>query len=279
MKLYDMYQNFQITHPYQVISIEHQKIRYRLFGHGEKTMLMLLGGSMFKYDAYFKLIESLEDTYQIITIDMPSDTKDITSYIQIIKKVLDLLNISKVHVFGTSQGGGIAQVFAKTQKAYTESMILYNTLTRSKHMNPHSTDVIKQVLEAISELEELRKIMSLDDIKRALIDQLSSVLMDPNDLDLFEKLIMEYSEHDEKRQMRLIQDLLTNYVFEKEDFEYLKQKVLVFYGHDDDPFGGTELIETLVELLTEPNLEFIDNDRLGLILDPTLMVDKIKSYI
>jgi len=279
MKLFEAYQYFQKSHPYTKVDIQGHQVQYRIFGQGKQTILMLLGGSMFKYDAYFKLIEALEDKYQILTVDIPKDVKNIKTLIDIILEIIQKQDIDQVHVFGTSQGGGIAQVFAKEFKAQTRSLILYNTLTKTKHMNAHSIEVIDQVLEAIKELKELRKIMPLEHIKVALIDQIKQVLLDPNDTDLFEKLIMEYSEADETLQMKLIQDLLMNYTFEKADFEYLKEKSLIFYGHDDDPFGGTELIETLVDTLTHPHLEFIENDRMGLIIDPSEIVDKIKAFI
>lgn len=79
--------------------------------------------------------------------------------------------------------------------------------------------------------------------------------------------------------MEIIKDLLTNYAFEKSDFKYLNYRSLIFYGYDDDPFGGSELIESLVDIMTNPYLKFIDTDRFQLILNPDVMVEGIIEFL
>jgi len=79
--------------------------------------------------------------------------------------------------------------------------------------------------------------------------------------------------------MEIIKDLLSNYTFEKSDFKFLNYRSLIFYGYDDDPLGGTNLIESLVDLMTNPMLRFIDTDRFQLILDPEPMIDAIFEFM
>ncbi|MBU1142038.1 MAG: alpha/beta hydrolase [Firmicutes bacterium] len=279
MNLYEGYLNYLNHHEWLIFQDEHEVIEYRFFGNGNKIILMLLGSSMFSSDAYYKLLEGLEDDYQIITIKYPKTKTTIAHIVQRITLLINHLSIEPVYVLGASHGGGLAQAFAKEHKEKVAGLILYNTLTKTKHMNTHSSDVIAQVLEAIEQLKELRKLMPLSSIKEALLAQIEEVLEDKNDIELFEYLISDYSDEDEKLQMDLIKDLLSNYEFEKNDFDYLSDLVMVLYGHDDDPFGGTELIESLVEVLTNPRLEFIESDRFSLVLDPSEMIVKIKDFI
>lgn len=279
MSLYDGYLNYLNHHEWLTYEHNNEVIEYRFFGNGKKTILMLLGSSMFSSDAYFKLLEGLEEDYQIITIKYPKTKTTIAHIIQRITNLLNHLSIESVYVLGASHGGGLAQAFAKEYKDKVVGLILYNTLTKTKHMNEHSSDVISQVLEAIEQLKELRKMMPLASIKEALLAQIEEVLEDQNDIELFESLISNYSDEDEKLQMDLIKDLLSNYEFDKNDFLYLSDLVMVFYGHDDDPFGGTELIESLVEVLTNPRLEFIESDRFSLVLNPSEMIIKIIDFI
>jgi pimeloyl-ACP methyl ester carboxylesterase len=279
MNLYEGYIDYLNRHEWLIYHHGNEVIEYRFFGNGKKTILMLLGSSMFSSDAYYKLIEGLEDDYQIITIKYPKTKTTIHEIIQRISYLLNHLSIDCLYVIGASHGGGLAQVFARDYQKYVKGLILYNTLTKTKHMNAHSSEVIDQVLEAIEQLKELRKLMPLSSIKEALLAQIEEVLTDQNDIELFESLISDYKEDDEKLQMDLIKDLLTNYEFEDQDFQYLSESVMVLYGHDDDPFGGTELIESLVEVLTNPILEFIESDRFSLVLDPNEMIIKIKDFI
>jgi pimeloyl-ACP methyl ester carboxylesterase len=279
MNLYEGYLNYLNHHEWLIFKDEHEVIEYRFFGNGNKIILMLLGSSMFSSDAYYKLLEGLEDEYRIITIKYPKTKTTIAHIIQRIKHLLTFLSIESVYVLGASHGGGLAQAFAKEHKKEVLGLILYNTLTKTKNMNTHSSDVIAQVLEAIEQLKELRKIMPLSSIKEALLAQIEEVLEDKNDIELFEYLISDYKDEDEKLQMDLIKDLLSNYEFEKNDFDYLSDLVMVLYGHDDDPFGGTELIESLVEVLSNPRLEFIESNRFSLVLDPSEMIIKIKDFM
>ena len=279
MNLYEGYMNYLNRHEWLIFHHENEVIEYRFFGNGKKTILMLLGSSMFSSDAYFKLLEGLENDYQIITIKYPKTKTTIAHIILRITNLLNHLSINSVYVLGASHGGGLAQAFSKEYKEKVAGLILYNTLTKTKHMNTHSSDVISQVLEAIEELKGLRKLMPLSSIKEALLAQIEEVLEDQNDIELFELLISDYSDDDEKLQMDLIKDLLLNYEFDKNDFHYLSESVMVLYGHDDDPFGGTELIESLVEVLTNPRLEFIESDRFSLVLDPSEMIIKIKDFL
>jgi len=178
-----------------------------------------------------------------------------------------------------SHGGGLAQVFARDHASQTEGLTLYNTLTKPKVHNDISEEVISGVLHTIGELKELRKIMPLSTIKKALLDQIKQVIDDENAVDLFELLVSKYSENDERQQMEIIKDLLTNYAFEKSDFKYLNYRSLVFYGYDEDPLGGTNLIEILVDLMTNPTLRFIETDRFELIINPQPMVSSILEFL
>jgi pimeloyl-ACP methyl ester carboxylesterase len=279
MNRYSEYENFIITHPWKEIHIENEIISYRQFGQGKKTILLLLGGSMFSADAYFKLILELETKYQLIMIDYPKQQQTIDSLINLIAQVIKKLKVQKVYVFGTNYGGGIAQAFSKEHPAQVEGLILYNTLTKTNDMSEHARKVIAQVIEAINELSTLREMMPLDQIKSALIDQINQVIKDPDDRKLYELFITIYQEEDEKLQMYLIKDLLINHTFSKEDFKYLKEKTLLFYAHDDDPLGGTELIETLADLYVSPCLAFVETDRFNLMINPYQMADYIKSFI
>ncbi|HCZ23314.1 MAG TPA: hypothetical protein DHV05_00400 [Acholeplasmataceae bacterium] len=121
--------------------------------------------------------------------------------------------------------------------------------------------------------------MPLSVIKKALTDQIRQAIEDEDAFDLFQLLISKYSENDERQQMEIIKDLLSNYTFEKSDFKFLNYRSLIFYGYDDDPLGGTNLIESLVDLMTNPMLRFIDTDRFQLILDPEPMIDAIFEFM
>lgn len=279
MKLYEEYQKFICDHQMFCFNHQTETIKYRFFGNGQQVILVLLGSSVFPTEAYFKILIELEKTNKILTVEYPKTIKTVKELTHIIFLLITHLNIDKLNILGASHGGGIAQAIAKNHPNHVNKLILYNTLTKTKQMNPSSTEVIEHVLEAIEQLSELRKMMPLETIKSALLDQIKDVIQDEETVDLFEHIIALYQEKDEKIQMGLIKNFLTHYIFESKDFKYLSDKIMVLYSNDDDPFGGAELIETLADLFTSPRLEFIEADRFSLILDSKEFSIKINQFI
>ncbi len=279
MNTIDQYQAFIKRYPKKSFHYRGDVLTYRLFGQGEKLIVLLVGSSMFSSEAYFKLQEALSENLHVLTIEDITMTISIERIVDSISYLIRLLNFKKVTVLGMGHGGGLAQVFARDHASQTEGLILYNTLTRPKKRDEISETVIQGVLNSIQELKELRKVMPLSRIKRALLDQIKSFVVKDDDFDLFELLVNKYSENDEKQQMEIIKELLTNYTFDKTDFKYLNYKSLIFYGYDDDPFGGSDLIESLVDHMTNPVLRFIDTDRFQLILEPSPMVKSIFEFM
>lgn len=279
MNTINQYQAFIKKYPKKAFHYRGDVLNYRLFGTGEKLIVLLIGSSMFSSEAYFKLQEELSARAQVLTIEDISMKISIERIVDCLSYLIKLLNYRKVTLLGMSHGGGLAQAFARDHASQTEGLILYNTLTKPKKHNDVSEKVIEGVLNSIQELKDLRKIMPLNTIKKALLDQIKEAISNEDDYDLFELLVSKYTETDEKQQMEIIKDLLTNYVFEKADFKYLNYKSLIFYGYDDDPFGGSDLIESLVDNMTNPVLRFIETDRFQLILEPQPMVNAIFEFM
>ncbi|HAX01985.1 MAG: hypothetical protein A2Y45_02620 [Tenericutes bacterium GWC2_34_14] len=278
-QILEQYQSFIKKYPKKAFHYRGDVINYRLFGTGQKMIVLFVGSSMFSSEAYFKLQEQLATHMQVLTIEDISMKITIERLTDSISYLIKLLEFKKVTLLGMSHGGGLAQVFAREHASQTEGLILYNTLTKPKEHNDISEKAINGILQTISELKELRKMMPLSVIKKALTDQIRQAIEDEDAFDLFQLLISKYSENDERQQMEIIKDLLSNYTFEKSDFKFLNYRSLIFYGYDDDPLGGTNLIESLVDLMTNPMLRFIDTDRFQLILDPEPMIDAIFEFM
>ena len=279
MGLYDAYQEFIRVHPRKSFHHRGDVIIFRQFGEGPKVLVLLLGNAMFSGDAYFQLQEKLAQDYQIITIDDYGAKMTIDKVTDCISDLLKVLEIKKVWVMGMSHGGGLALTFARDHASQCEGLILYNTLMCPKEQSDISNEVVGNVLSAIDQLSELRRIMPLTEIKQVLIDQIKEEIKDEDAIDLFESLIQQYTEAHERSQMSMIKDLLTSYQFSNKDFKYLNYKSLIFYGHDPDPFGGNELIEALVDTMTNPHLQYLETNRFDLIIHPDEMYEKMVEFI
>ncbi|MDY0075493.1 MAG: alpha/beta hydrolase [Acholeplasmataceae bacterium] len=279
MTLLEQYVSFTKEYSKKSFHYRGDVINYRLFGTGDKVVVFLVGSSMFTSEAYFQLQEELSKHVQVLTIEDFSMKISIQRIIHCLSYLIKMLGFNKVILFGMSHGGGLAQAFARDYASQTEGIILYNTLTRPKKHNDVSKAAIEGILKSIIELKELRRILPLKSIKQVLLDQIESKLDSEDDFELFQLLISKYTESDEREQMEIIRDLLTNYIFDRRDFKYLNYRSLIFYGYDEDPFGGTDLIESLVDMMTNPVLRFIETDRYQLILNPMPIADAIIEFL
>lgn len=279
MNLFDQYTQFKENDYYQSMMINDKKVEYALIGQGNQTIMMVIGGSMFPTDAYFLMINQLSKHNQVLLINYPKDVNRLDELAKIYQQLLDELKLDHVFLFGANHGGGVAQVFAKAYPSYVSGLILYNTMCQSDDMQEEVKQIISDVKQALSELKELRKMVSLDTIKETLFEQIKESITDASEHMFFEHFISLYQESEEDVHMALIKDFLEHYRFNKNDFSYLDHQTLIFYGHDIDPLGGTEFIEVLAELHTSPNLVFIESDRFQLMIDPSVMVSHILDFI
>jgi len=279
MRVFEAYLNFIKKHKEHTFKSNDIEMNYRFFGTGEQTILILMGSSMFPTEAYFKIIDPLSEDYRILTIDYPHEIQNMIQLIDLIKALVVSLKIENLTIFGASHGGSLAQGFASMYPDLVDHLVLYNTLTKSKEMNQASKQIIIDVLTVIDELVELRKTMPLDNVKGVFLEQVEQMITDDSEIDLFEHMIVNYEEKDEELQMKLIKSFLTTFEFSKDDFKFLENKVLILYGHDNDPFGGSELIESLVDLFESPQLEFTQSNRFSLIINADEVVSIIKSFL
>lgn len=279
MNLFDQYVTFKQNHPFQVLEVDTQEIQYAMIGEGKHIILTLIGGSMFPTEAYFLMLEKLSKSHQILILNYPKDIHTLKELADIYKQTLLKLNIEQVYLFGANHGGGVAQVFAKLNKESVKGLILYNTIAQSFHMNHEVKELTMQLKQAINELKELRKMVSLDTIKHTLLEQIKTSIPDTKNHMFYEHFISLYQEKEENEHMDLIKDFLENYTFTQNDFKYLQSKTLIFYGHDIDPLGGTEFIEVLADLHQNPHLVYIETDRFQLMSQPKMMVDEIILFI
>lgn len=279
MNLIDQYQNFIKDNIKKSFHYRGDVMNYRFFGQGDKVIVLLLGTSMFSSEAYFKLQMELSRYARILSVEDVSMKASVDRMTDCLSYLIRFLGFKKVTLLGIGYGGGLVQAFARDHASQTSDIILYNTLTNSKHAEEPIKETVEGVLNTIKELKELRKMMPLNTIKMALLEQIEPMTKNDDEYDLFQLLLSKYTDAQERQSMDFIKDLLTNYTFDKSDFKYLNYKSLIFYGYDGDPLGGGEFIEALVDLMTNPILKFLESDRYQLIIEPQPMIDNILEFL
>ncbi|KAB1217076.1 Maspardin [Morella rubra] len=125
---------FKSQVPLHKIPIGTKQWRYYDFGPKVVPPLICLPGTAGTADVYYKQIMSLSMKvgYRVISVDIPRVWNH-HEWIQAFEKFLDAIDVHHIHLYGTSLGGFLAQLFAQHRPRRVRSLILSNSFldTRS----------------------------------------------------------------------------------------------------------------------------------------------------
>ncbi|TYG91308.1 hypothetical protein ES288_A12G251700v1 [Gossypium darwinii] len=120
------YIHFKSQVPLHKIPIGTKQWRYYDFGPKVVSPLICLPGIAGTADIYYKQIMSLSmKGCRVISVDIPQVWNH-QEWIQSFEKFLDVINVHHIHLYGTSLGGFLAQLFAQHRPRRVKSLILSN---------------------------------------------------------------------------------------------------------------------------------------------------------
>ncbi|CAA2980347.1 maspardin isoform X1 [Olea europaea subsp. europaea] len=121
------YIHFKSQVPLHKIPIYSKQWRYYDFGPKVMPPLICLPGTAGTMDVYYKQILSLSmKGYRVISVDIPRVWNH-HEWIQAFEKFLDAIDVHHIHLYGTSLGGFLAQLFAQHRPRRVRSLVLSNT--------------------------------------------------------------------------------------------------------------------------------------------------------
>ncbi|KAL0904131.1 hypothetical protein M5K25_026205 [Dendrobium thyrsiflorum] len=126
------YVYFKSQVPLHKISIGSKQWRYYDFGPKSVPPLICLPGIAGTADVYYKQIMSLSlKGYRVISLDLPRVWNHL-EWVHAFEKFLDTMNVHHVHLYGTSLGGFLAQIFAQYRPRRVKSLVLSNTFLNTE---------------------------------------------------------------------------------------------------------------------------------------------------
>ncbi|KAL1333632.1 hypothetical protein HN51_062489 [Arachis hypogaea] len=126
------YIHFKSQVPLHKIPIGTKQWRYYDFGPKAVPPLICLPGTAGTADVYYKQIMSLSmKGYRVISVDIPRVWNH-TEWIQVFEKFLDAIDVHHIHLYGTSLGGFLAQLFALHRPRRVRSLVLSNTFLETR---------------------------------------------------------------------------------------------------------------------------------------------------
>ncbi|CAN6438635.1 unnamed protein product [Victoria cruziana] len=126
------YVHFKSQVPLHKISIGANQWRYYDYGPKLVPPLICLPGTAGTADVYYKQIMSLSSKgYRVISVDIPCVWSQ-QEWIHSFEKFLDAVDIHHVHLYGTSLGGFLAQLFAQHRPRRVRSLVLSNAFLETR---------------------------------------------------------------------------------------------------------------------------------------------------
>lgn len=126
------YVYFKSQVPLHKIPIGTKQWRYYDFGPKVVPPLICLPGIAGTADVYYKQIMALSlKGYRVISVDIPRVWNH-HEWIQAFENFLDVIDVHHIHLYGTSLGGFLAQLFAQHRPRRVRSLILSNTFLETR---------------------------------------------------------------------------------------------------------------------------------------------------
>ncbi|KAF8380442.1 hypothetical protein HHK36_027929 [Tetracentron sinense] len=117
---------------YYFLQIGTKHWRYYDFGPKVVPPLICLPGTAGTADVYYKQIMALSmKGYRLISVDIPRVWNH-HEWIQAFEKFLDAIDVHHIHLYGTSLGGFLAQLFAQHRPRRVRSLILSNSFLETR---------------------------------------------------------------------------------------------------------------------------------------------------
>ncbi|KMT12267.1 hypothetical protein BVRB_5g102080 [Beta vulgaris subsp. vulgaris] len=118
---------FKSQVPLHQIPVGLKQWRYYDFGPKGVPPLICIPGTAGSADVYYKQIMALSmKGYRVISVDIPRVWNN-HEWIHAFEKFLDAIDVHHIHIYGTSLGGFLAQLFAQHRPRRVKSLVLSNT--------------------------------------------------------------------------------------------------------------------------------------------------------
>lgn len=250
------------------------------------TIVMLAGGTGLG-DGFFAIAKSFMDKYSIISFNYPMDFKDNIATADAVAELIKYLKAENVYIWGQSYGGLLAQIIAKRHPNAVKGLILTSTASLSNDLRYEG---IKRFFEMINEEKEKKNKRLYGNFPMFLLPAIMGIA--------FKKHLKDSPETYKaiKELMKQIKTSMTNEYFvhmdtllgdlrnsfgthHKEDFAYLKGRVLIIEPDDDKTFTD-DIKEALVNIMSEPKVvRDVKGGHLAMMLNPDEMLGIIDGFI
>ena len=264
-KFSEDYNVFFNTHKFSKVTVLGHDFQVVDAGSGKQTVVFLNGMDIYHF--WIKYVSALENDYRVIMMNYPVEVSKNDEMADLLHALFGKLGIEKPVLCGISDGGVLAQLYAKKYKV--GGLIMVSTLTvDSQYVKKNKKEklVFPLYRKYVEKLKfEKLKSMLIASVQRYFRNETECVGSD-------EKFRFSFI-----RALKATMDIFSMKHFEKKDFAYLDGKVLVLIPEND--MFEKEDSKKLADIFTSPAVKTTYGGHLGLVMRPEPYIDDMKEFL
>ena len=275
-KFSEDYNEFFSTHKFGKVTVLGHDFQVVDVGSGKQTVVFLNGMDI--YHSWVKYVSALENDYRVLMMNYPVEVSKNDEMADLLHALFAKLGIEKPVLCGISDGGVLAQLYAKKYKV--GGLIMVSTLTvDSQYVKKNKKEKLVFPL-----YRKYVKKLKFEKLKSMLIASVQRHFRNETEEEkAYGTSFLECVGYDEKfrysfiRALKATMDIFSMKPFEKKDFAYLDGKVLVLIPEND--MFEKEDSKKLAGIFTSPAVKTTYGGHLGLVMRPEPYIDDIKEFL
>ena len=270
---------FVSVHTYENMVVDGSRFRYVLSGRKDGKTVVMLNGGMNTLEMWMRYVDALSTDYQVLLFDYPQELRTNQELVKGMHSFLKKLGVIKPVFIGASDGGMVAQIYTQKYPEEVGGLVLIST----GGMDAETIKSLKRKYFLAPLMLFYMKHCNYEKLKPKLIkvgmghgrneseEQLAYAK------DMFETIFKDYTKEKDVHISGLLADLMNQTPVTKSDFKELQGKILLILP-DQDFFSG-KMQENLIQLMHNPEIQYISGGHLSTILQADEYAQTIHGFL
>lgn len=270
------YSEFLMTHEFKAVNAAGQRFEVIDSGSGGRTIVFLNGVDMYQF--WMDYVTALENDYRVVMMKYPLTIWKNSEMVKVLHELFVKLGIDAPILVGISDGGVLAQLYAKLYKA--GGLMLVSTLT----VDSAYVESMKKEKFFMPIMKHYVKKTSFDKLRVRLVESVKKHFRNETEEEkAYAVSFLECVGSDENyrymflRAIQATNDITRLEKFRKSDFSYLAGKVLVLIP-ENDMFDKADS-QKLVDVFTDPVVKQTYGGHMGLVMRSDLYLPEIERFL
>lgn len=270
------YNEFLTTHKFTSVNAGGLEFEVIDSGSGSRAVIFLNGVDMYQF--WIKYVCTLEKNYRVVMMKYPLKVWKNTEMAAALKALFTKLGIDSPILVGISDGGVLAQLYAKLY--IVGGLIMVSTLT----VDSTYVESVKKEKLYMPLMKVYIKNTKFDKLRVRLVESVKKHFRNETDEEKnYAVSFLECVGSDESyrymflRAIQATNDITRLERFKKSDFGYIAGKVLVLIP-ENDMFDKADS-QKLVDIFTDPVVKQTYGGHMGLVMRPDLYLPEIEHFL